>query len=73
MYKNCYISNMAVLISNMCFKLFMDGCVYLNDYDISKEKFCRYIANIRFMLAEFQIYYCEISYDALNNRYILIK
>ena len=73
MYKNCYISNMAVMNLHIFLRLIEYGWVSYYDYDISLQAFRRYIANIRFMLDEYHITYMSIVYDPLNKIYRLVK
>ena len=73
MYKNCYISNMAMFVANILFRLLDNQRVYLSDYPFEKDKLIRYIANIRYMLCEYHITYLEIVYDSLNKCYFLIR
>lgn len=72
--KNCYISNMAITITNIYHVLIEYGYVYPADYDIPEQKFRRYIGNIKFMLDEYHLTnFYDIVYDSLNARYVLIK
>ena len=72
MSKNCYISEACVLNLNILYNLLIYVYVSLNDYDISSQRFMRYIANIRYMLDEFHIYNISIIYDPINKLYKLI-
>ena len=72
MGKNCYISNACVMNLNILYQLLIYGYVSINDYDISPQRFMRYIANIRYMLDEFHIYHISIVYDPVNKMYKLI-
>ena len=71
--ENNYISNFAVLILNIFYQLVEYGYVYPSDYDITAERFSRYISNIRFMMDEYHIYHMSIKYDRDNKRYMLEK
>ena len=62
---NNYYSNFAIIISYITYRLFEHGCVYRRELNLDAKKICRYIANIRMMLAEKRIY------DIENERYIL--
>lgn len=71
MSKNCYISNSNVLNLNMFYRLMTYGYINLDEYDISKQKFQRYIANIRYMLQDYFVFDIQILFDKENKRYIL--
>ena len=71
MSKNCYISNSNVLNLNMFYRLMNYGYINLDEYDISKQKFQRYIANIRYMLQDYFVFDIQILFDKENKRYIL--
>lgn len=68
---NYFISNMSVINLYIFYRLLVYRKVSFYEIDISKEKFIRYIANIRYMLDEFHIYHISISYDKVNEIYIL--
>ena len=68
---NNFISNMSVINLYIFYRLLVYRKVSFYEVDISKEKFIRYIANIRYMLDEFHIYHISIDYDKLNEIYIL--
>ncbi len=46
--------------------------IRFSDFDIPKYKFKRCIANIRFMLSEYQLYHLELIYNYSTNSYQLI-
>lgn len=73
MSKNCYISNSNVINLNIFYKLITYGYVSFRDYNISKQRFMRYIANIRYMMQDYFIYHFEIVYDSINERYTIKK
>ena len=72
MSKNCYISQSNVINLHMLYNLFTYGYVSFKDYDISEQRFMRYIANIRYMLDEFHIYHISIVYDPINRIYKMV-
>lgn len=72
-YKNCYISNCAVVNLNIYHNLLTYGYVSPSDYNIPLKKFQRYISNIRYMLCDYFVYNISIEYDKINRRYILRK
>ena len=57
---------------NILYRLLIYGYVSLDDYNISAQRFMRYIANIRYMLDEFHIYHISIVYDPVNKMYKLV-
>lgn len=71
MSKNCYISNMSILNLNIFYKLITYKYVSNKDYDITEQRFKRYIANIRYMLDEYHIYHISIIYDPIHKLYRL--
>ena len=63
----------SVMNLNIYHRLLTYGYVSADEYDIPRQRFIRYISNIRYMLADFFIYDIDIVYDASNKRYVLIK
>lgn len=72
-FKNCYISNCAVVNLNIYHNLLTYGYVNPSDYNIPLQRFQRYIANIRFMLSDYFVYNINVEYDNINHRYVLVK
>ena len=68
-----FISNACVNNLLIFYDLLEKGSISLNDYCIPNARLKRYIANIRYMLADNYIYHIDIVYDYAEKRYFLVK
>ena len=72
MGKNYYISEACVINLFILYRLLAYGYVSRDEFDISNNKFKRYMANIRYMLDEYHIYHISIVYDPIHKIYRLM-
>ena len=70
---NHYISSMALRLLFIYHQLIEYGYFDPDILDISDDMRIRYISNIRYFFSEYQIYYLDLKYDALNKRYVLVR
>lgn len=70
---NHYISRMSLRLLFIYHQLMEYGYFDPDVLDINDDMRIRYISNIRYFFSEYQIYYLDLKYDALNKRYVLVR